>query len=58
MGTVGGKSETPIPRLPDFQDFVEHEWKRRGGYTCSLPEKYTTKTWACGDDIGSIPLDI
>jgi hypothetical protein len=31
--------------------------KERGGHTCSLPEKNTTKTWASGGDIGSIPLD-
>jgi hypothetical protein len=38
--------------------FREQERKKRGGHTCSLPEKDTTKTWASGDDIGSIPLDI
>jgi hypothetical protein len=57
-GTIGSKSETPIPRLPHFQGFVEQEGKGRGGHTCSLPEKDTTKTWASGDDIGSILLDI
>jgi hypothetical protein len=58
MGTIGSKSETPIPRLPHFQGFVEQEGKGRGGHTCSLPEKDTTKTWASGGDMGSIPLDI
>ena len=57
-GTIGNKSATPIPRLPHFQGFVEQEGKRRGGHTCSLPEKDTTKTWASGCDIGTIPLDI
>jgi hypothetical protein len=46
-----------MPRLPHFQGFVEHEGKGRGGHTYSLPEKDTTKTWASGGDIGSIPLD-
>jgi hypothetical protein len=32
--------------------------KGRGGHTCSLPEKDTTKIWASGGYIGSIPLDI
>jgi hypothetical protein len=58
MSTIGSKSETPITRLPHFQGFVEQEGKGRGGHTCSLLEKDTTKTWASGDDIGSIPLDI
>jgi hypothetical protein len=31
-GTIGNKSETPIPRLPHFQGFVEQERKRRGAY--------------------------
>jgi hypothetical protein len=57
-GTIGSKSETPVPRLPHFQGFVEQEGKGRDGHTCSLPEKDTTKTWASGGDIGSIPLDI
>jgi hypothetical protein len=55
--TIGRKSGTPIPRLPHFQGFVEQEGKGRGGHTCSLSEKDTTKTWASGDDIDSIPLD-
>jgi hypothetical protein len=33
-----------IPRLAHFQGFVEQEGKGRGGHTCSLPEKDTTKT--------------
>jgi hypothetical protein len=57
-GTIGSKSETLIPRLYHFQGFVEHEGKGRDRHTCSLPEKDTTKTWASGGDIGSIPLDI
>jgi hypothetical protein len=57
-GTIGSKSETPIPRLPHFQGFVEQEGKGRSGHTCSLPEKDMTNTWASRDDIGSIPLDI
>jgi hypothetical protein len=56
-GTIGSKSGTPIPRLPHFQGFVEQEGKGRGRHTCSLPEKYMTKTWASGGDIGSILLD-
>jgi hypothetical protein len=61
-GTIGSKSGTPISRLPHFQGFIEHEGKGREGkgrgrHTCSLPEKDTTKTWASGGDIGSIPLD-
>jgi hypothetical protein len=56
--TIGRKSETPIPRLPHFQGFVEQEGKGRGGHTCLLSEKDKTKTWASGGDIGSIPLDI
>jgi hypothetical protein len=56
-GTLGSKSETPIPRLPNFQGFVEHEGKRRGGHTCTLSEKNMMKTWASGGDIGNIPLD-
>jgi hypothetical protein len=47
-----------IPRLHHFQGFIEQEGKGRGGHSCSLPEKDTTKTWASEDDIGSIPLDI
>jgi hypothetical protein len=54
-GTVVSKSETLIPRLPHFQGFVEQEGKGRGGHTCSLLKKDTTKTWASRDDIGSIP---
>jgi hypothetical protein len=42
--TIGSKLETLIHRLPHFQGFVEQEGKGRGGYTCSLPEKDTTKT--------------
>jgi hypothetical protein len=42
--TIGSKSETSIPRLPHFQGFVENEGKGRGGHTCSLSEKVTTKT--------------
>jgi hypothetical protein len=57
-GIIGSKSETPIPRLPHFQGFVEQEGKKRGGHTYSLPEKDTTKTWTSGGDICSIPLDI
>jgi hypothetical protein len=57
-GTIGRKSETTIPRLPHFQGFVEQKGKGRGGHTCSFPEKDTTKTWASGGNIGSIPLDI
>jgi hypothetical protein len=56
-GTICSKLGTPIPRLPHFQGFVEQKGKGRGGYTCSLPEKGTTKTWAYGGGIGSIPLD-
>ena len=56
--TIGSKSETPIPRLPHIQGFVEQEGKGRGGHTCSLLEKDTMKAWASGGDIGSIPLDI
>jgi hypothetical protein len=56
-GTIGSKSGTPIPRLLHFQGFVKQEGKGRGGHTCSLPEKDTTKTWVTGDDIGSIQLD-
>jgi hypothetical protein len=56
-GTIGSKLGTPIPRLPHFQGFVEHERKGRDGHTCSLPEKDTTKTWASVCDIGSISLD-
>jgi hypothetical protein len=44
--------------LPHFQGFIEQEGKERGGHTCLLPEKDTTKTRASGGDIGSIPLDI
>jgi hypothetical protein len=55
---MGSKSETLIPRFPHFQGFVEQEGKGRGGHICSLPEKDTTKTWASGGDIDSIPLDI
>jgi hypothetical protein len=58
MGTIGNKSETPVTCLSHFQDFIEWEGKGRGEHTCSLPEKNMTKTWASGDDIGSIPLDI
>jgi hypothetical protein len=58
FGYYSSKSETPIPRLPHFQGFVEQEGKGRSGHTCSLPEKDTTKTWASGDGISSIPLDI
>jgi hypothetical protein len=43
-GTIGNKSETPIPRLPHFQGFVEQEGKGRDGHTCSFPEKGMTKT--------------
>jgi hypothetical protein len=57
-GTIGKKIRDPIPRLPHFQGFVEQEGKRRGGHTCSLPEKDMMKTWASGGDIGTIPLDI
>jgi hypothetical protein len=57
-GTISSKSGTLVPRLSHFQGFVEHEEKGRGRHTCSLPEKDTTKTWASGGDIGSIPLDI
>jgi hypothetical protein len=57
-GNIGSKSETPIPRLPHFQGFVEQEEKGRGEHTCLLLEKDTTKTWAFVGDIGSIPLDI
>jgi hypothetical protein len=57
-GTIDSKSDTLISRFPHFQSFVEHEGKGRGEHTCSLPEKYTTKTWASGGDICSIPLDI
>jgi hypothetical protein len=57
-GIIGSKSEAPTTRLPYFQGFVEQEGKGRGGNTCSLPEKDTTKIWASGGDIGSIPLDI
>jgi hypothetical protein len=46
------KSENTILHLPHFQGFVEQEGKGRGGHTCSLPEKDTTKTWASGGDIG------
>ena len=56
--TIGSKSETSIPRLLHFQGFVEQEGKERGGHICLLPKKDTTKTWASGGDIGSIPLDI
>jgi hypothetical protein len=47
-----------IARLLHFQGFVEQEGKERGGHTCSLPEKDTTKTLASGGDICIIPLDI
>jgi hypothetical protein len=57
-GTISSKIETPIPRLPHFQGFVEQEGKGRGEHTCSLLEKDTTKTWASRGDIGSIPLYI
>jgi hypothetical protein len=57
-GTVDSKLETPIPRLPHFQGFMEQERKGRGEYTCSLSEKNTTKTWVSRDDIGNISLDI
>jgi hypothetical protein len=56
-GIIGSKSGTPIPRLPHFQGFVEEEGKGRGGHTCLLPKKDTTKTYTSGGDIGSIPLD-
>jgi hypothetical protein len=56
-GTIGSKLGTHIPRIPHFQGFVEQEGKGRDGHTCSLSEKDTTKTWASGGDIGSIPLD-
>jgi hypothetical protein len=55
--TIGSKSGTSIPRLPHFQGFIDQEGKGRGGHTCSLHEKDTTKTWASGGDIDSIPLD-
>jgi hypothetical protein len=38
MCTICSKPETPIPRFPHFQGFVEREGKGRGGHTCSLPE--------------------
>ena len=57
MGTIGSKSETLKPRLSHFQGFIEQEGKGIGGHTCSLLKKDTTKTWASGGDIGSIPLD-
>jgi hypothetical protein len=53
---ICSKSGTPIPRLPHCQGFVEKEGKGRDKHTCSLPEKDTTKTWASGGDISSIPL--
>jgi hypothetical protein len=56
-GTIGSKSGSPVPRFPHFHGFVEQEGKGRGGHTCPLPEKDTTKTWTSRDDIGSIPLD-
>jgi hypothetical protein len=56
--TICSKSETPIPRLPHFQGFVEQEGKGRDGHTYSLPEKDKTKTWASRSDIDSIPLNI
>jgi hypothetical protein len=56
-GIIGSKSGTPIPRLPHFQGFVEEEGKGRGGHTCLLSKKDTTKTYTSGGDIGSIPLD-
>jgi hypothetical protein len=56
-GTISSKAGTSIPRLPHFQGFVEQKGKEKGGHTCSLMEKYTTKTRAPGGDIGSIPLD-
>jgi hypothetical protein len=57
-GTIGSKSETPSLASPHFQGFIEQEGKGRGGHTCSLLEKDTTKTWASRGDIGSILLDI
>jgi hypothetical protein len=57
MSTIDSKSGTIIPRFSHFQCFVEQEGKERVSHTCSLPEKYTTKTWTSEGDIGSIPLD-
>jgi hypothetical protein len=54
-GNIGSKSYPSTPPLPMFR---RAGGKERGGHTCSLPEKDTTKTWASGGDIGSIPLDI
>jgi hypothetical protein len=54
-GTIGTRYPHPSPL--HFQGFVERE-KGRGGHTCSLPEKDTTKTWTSEGDIDSIPLDI
>jgi hypothetical protein len=58
MGIIGSKSETHIPRLPHFQDFIEQKGKGRGGHTCTLSEKDTMKTWVSRGNIGNIPLDI
>jgi hypothetical protein len=56
-GNIGSKSGTHIPHIPRLQGFIKQEGKGRGGHTCSLSEKDTTKTRAFGGNIGSIPLD-
>jgi hypothetical protein len=56
MDTIGSKSGISISRLPHFQGFVEQKGKGICIYTCSLLEKYTTRTWTSRGDIDSIPL--
>jgi hypothetical protein len=56
MDTIDSKSGISISRLPHFQGFVEQKGKGICIYTCSLLEKYTTRTWTSGGDIDSIPL--